>query len=170
MRSFDELFYAHLQDVYFAEKQLLKALPKLAKNSTNARLSKAFTDHLQETETHVDRLERVFDMVDKNPRARKCEGIMGIIAEGEEVMEEVENDAVRDAGLVASGQAAEHYEIALYGALIAWAEVLGLEDAVPLLSETLDEEKRADALLTSIAGEGVNEEAAEQTKEMAEQR
>jgi ferritin-like metal-binding protein YciE len=169
MRSFDELFHAHLQDVYFAEKQLLKALPKLAKNSTNAQLSEAFTNHLQETESHVDRLERVFDMMDKKPRARKCEGILGIIAEGEEVMEEVDDDAVRDAGLVAAGQAAEHYEIAMYGALIAWAGLLGLDDAVPLLSETLEEEKKADALLTAIATEGVNDEAAERKTEMVEQ-
>jgi ferritin-like metal-binding protein YciE len=168
MKTMQELFHAQLQDVYFAEKQLLKALPKLAKNSTNEQLGEAFTNHLHETEDQVDRLEKIFELIDKKPRGRKCDAIIGIISEGQEVIEDVDDDAVRDAGLVAAGQAAEHYEIARYGTLIAWAKLLGLEDAVELLNETLAEEKKADELLTSIADGGVNEAAAERPREAAE--
>ena len=169
MKSIDELFYAHLQDIYYAEKQLLKALAKLAKKSANEKLAEAFTNHRDETEGQVERLEKVFEMIDKKPRAKKCEAILGIIAEGEEVIEEVDDKAVRDAGILAAAQAAEHYEIARYGTLIAWAGVMGLDDAVPLLNETLEEEKKADELLTTLAEDGINEEAAEQSKELAEQ-
>ena len=168
MKSMEELFHAQLQDVYFAEKQLLKALPKLAKNSTNKELREAFTNHLHETENQVDRLEKVFELIEKKSRGRKCDAILGIIAEGKEVIEEVDDDAVRDAGLVAAGQAAEHYEIARYGTLVAWAELLGLEEAVDLLNETLAEEKKADELLTSIAEGGVNEAASDRPREAAE--
>jgi ferritin-like metal-binding protein YciE len=168
MRSMEELFHAQLQDVYFAEKQLLKALPKLAKNSTNEQLAQAFTHHLKETEGQVDRLEKIFELIEKKPRGRKCDAILGIIEEGQEVIDDVDDDAVRDAGLVAAGQAAEHYEIARYGTLAAWAQLLGLGDAVELLNETLAEEKKADELLTSIAADGVNEAAAERPREAAE--
>jgi ferritin-like metal-binding protein YciE len=168
MRSMEELFHAQLQDVYYAEKQLLKALPKLAKNSTNEQLPEAFTTHLHETEGQVERLEKVFELVEKKPRGKKCDAIIGIIAEGQEVIDKVDDDAVRDAGLVAAGQAAEHYEIARYGTLVAWARLLGLDEAVELLNETLEEEKKADQLLTSIADEGVNEAATERSQEAAE--
>ena len=168
MKSMEELFYAQLQDTYFAEKQLLKALPKLAKKSTNAQLAEAFAHHFKETEGQVERLEKVFELIDKKPRSRKCDAILGIIAEGQEVIEEVDDKAVCDAGLVAAGQAAEHYEIARYGTLVAWAELLGLEDAVELLNETLAEEKKADELLTSIAENGVNEAAFERPQQAAE--
>jgi ferritin-like metal-binding protein YciE len=168
MKSMEELFHAQLQDVYYAEKQLLKALPKLAKNSTNDRLAEAFTNHLHETEGQVDRLEKVFELMEKKPRGKKCDAILGIIAEGQEVIDEITDDAVRDAGLVGAAQAAEHYEIARYGTLIAWAELLGLEEAVEQLSETLDEEKNANQLLTSIAEDGVNEAATERPQEAAE--
>jgi ferritin-like metal-binding protein YciE len=167
MKSMEELFYAQLQDVYYAEKQLLKALPKLAKNSTNDRLAEAFTNHLHETEKQVDRLEKVFELMENKPKGKKCDAILGIIAEGQEVIDEVGDDAVRDAGLVGAAQAAEHYEIARYGTLIAWAELLGLEEAVDLLSETLVEEKNANQLLTSIAEDGVNEAATERPQEAA---
>jgi ferritin-like metal-binding protein YciE len=168
MKSMGELFHAQLQDVYFAEKQLVKALSKLANNSTNEQLVEAFTNHLEETERQVERLEKVFELIDKRPRGKKCDAILGIIAEGQEVIEEVDESAVRDAGLVAAGQAAEHYEIARYGTLVAWAELLGLDDAVELLNETLAEEKKANELLTSIAEGGVNEAAAERPREAAE--
>jgi ferritin-like metal-binding protein YciE len=168
MKSMEELFHAQLQDVYFAEKQLLKALPKLAKNSTNEQLAAGFEKHLKETEGHVERLEKVFDIIGETPRAKTCDAILGIIAEGQEVIEKVDDDAVRDAGLAAAGQAAEHYEIARYGTLAAWAQLLGLDDAVELLNETLAEEKKADELLTSIAADGVNEAAAERPREAAE--
>jgi len=161
MQSMDELFHALLQDVYFAEKQLLKALPKLAKKSTNGKLQEAFTTHRDETEGHVERLEKIFEAIGKKPRGKTCDAILGIIAEGEEVMHKVDDEAVRDAGILAAAQAVEHYEIARYGTLRAWAELLGQQEAVGLLGETLAEEKHADELLTSIADGGVNESAAE---------
>jgi ferritin-like metal-binding protein YciE len=168
MKSMEELFHAQLQAVYFAEKQLLKALPYLAKNSTNEQLAQAFARHLKETEGQVDRLEKIFALIEKEPRGRTCDAILGIIAEGQKVIEDVDDDAVRDAGLVAAGQAGEHYEIARYGSLAAWAQLLGLDDAVELLNETLAEEKTADELLTSIAANGANEAAADRPREVAE--
>ena len=160
MRSMEELFYALLQDVYFVEKQLLKTLPKLAKKSTNEKLREAFTTHRDETEGQVERLEKVFKAIGKKPRGKTCDAILGIIAEGQEIMDEVDDEALRDAGILAAAQAAEP-EIARYGTLRAWAELLGQEEAVELLSETLAEEKHADELLTSIADGGVNESATE---------
>jgi ferritin-like metal-binding protein YciE len=159
MKSMEDLFYNLLQDVYYAEKQLVKTLPKLAKKSTSPELEKAFMDHRAETERHVERLERVFEMIGKKARARKCDAILGIIKEGEEVMKQAGEDGICDAGLLAAAQAAEHYEIARYGTLCAWAKTLGHDDAVGPLQETLQEEKKADALLTSIAESGVNEAA-----------
>lgn len=159
MKSMDELFHALLQDVYYAEKQLVKTLPKLAKKSSSAELEKAFSDHLKETEGQVERLEKVFEIIGKKPHAKKCDAILGIIAEGDEVIEESDDEAVRDAGILAAAQAAEHYEIARYGTLCAWADQLGYEDAKNLLGQTLDQEKKADELLTSIAEGGVNEAA-----------
>ena len=159
MKSMDDLFYNLLEDVYYAEKQLVKTLPKLAKKSTSPELEKAFMDHRSETEQHVERLERVFEMIGKKARARKCDAILGIIKEGEEVMKQADENGICDAGLLAAAQAAEHYEIARYGTLCAWAKTLGHDDALGPLHETLEEEKKADALLTSIAESGVNEAA-----------
>jgi len=159
MKTMEELFHALLQDVYYAEKQLTKALPKLAKAAENKELKKAFTDHLKETEGHVERLEKAFGMIGKPAKGKKCDAILGIIEEGKEVIEEVDDDQVLDAGLIASGQAAEHYEIARYGTLIAWAKVIGKPQVARLLHETLQEEKKADELLTKIADRAVNEQA-----------
>jgi ferritin-like metal-binding protein YciE len=161
MRSMDDLFHALLQDVYFAEKELLKTLPKLAKKSANETLRQALTDHRDETEEQIARLEKVFEAIGKKPRGKTSAAMLGIIAEGQHVIDEVEDDAVRDAGILAAAQAAEHYEIARYGTLRAWAELLGQDEVVELLSETLDEEKHADELLSSIAEGGVNESASE---------
>ena len=161
MKSMDDLFYALLQDVYFAEKQLVKTLPKLAKGSESSELAEAFTDHLEETKGHVDRLERAFEMIDMRAKAKRCDAILGIIAEGDEVMKEAaDNPGIRDAGVLAAAQAAEHYEIARYGTLCAWAEQLGKDEVAELLHQTLDEEKNADERLTSIASKSVNREAA----------
>jgi ferritin-like metal-binding protein YciE len=162
MKSMDELFHALLQDVYFAEKQLLKALPNLAKKSADERLQEAFTTHHDETQEHVARLEKIFEAIGKKPRGKTCDAILGIIAEGEEIMGEAKGGALRDAGMLAAAQAAEHYEIARYGTLREWAKLLGREDAAELLGETLAEEKHADELLTSIANGGINESATEQ--------
>jgi len=161
MQSLDELFHSLLQDIYYAEKQLLKALPKLAKKSTNINLQEAFSTHRDETEEHVARLEKVFEIIGKRPRGKMCDAILGIIAEGEEVIEDVRDGAVRDAGILAAAQAAEHYEIARYGTLREWAKLLGQEEAADLLDKTLGEEKHANELLTSIAVGGLNESANE---------
>jgi ferritin-like metal-binding protein YciE len=159
MKSMDDLFHALLQDVYYAEKQLLKALPKMAKKTSDAELEKAFLTHKDQTETHVERLEQAFEMIDRKPRAKKCDAIIGIVAEGEEVIEETDDEQIRDAGLLAAAQAAEHYEIARYGTLCAWAKQLGKPEVARLLHETLEEEKETDLLLTRIADRSVNQAA-----------
>jgi ferritin-like metal-binding protein YciE len=159
MKTMDDLFYALLQDVYYAEKQLVKALPKLAKKSTDRQLQKAFTDHLEQTKGQVERLEKVFEMIDKKPRGKKCDAILGIVAEGEEVIKEADDEDVLDAGILAAAQAAEHYEIARYGTLCAWANQLGKPQIARLLHQTLEEEKKADGLLSSIAERSVNKAA-----------
>ena len=156
MKTMDDAFYLMMQDVYYAEKQLLKALKKMAKNATNTKLQKAFLDHRGETEGQIERLDEAFGMIDKKPRGKKCEAILGIIAEGDEVMDEAEDDNVLDAGLVAAGQAAEHYEIARYGTLVAWAKQAGKPQLARLLNQNLEEEKKADALLTKLAEAQVN--------------
>lgn len=160
LKSMDDLFLHLVKDIYYAEKQILKALPKMAKNTENADLKQAFEHHAQETEGQVERLERIFKMLDKAPRGEKCPAILGLIEEGQEVMDEGEEPAVVDAGLLAGAQAVEHYEMSRYGTLIAWARQLGLDDAVPLLEKTLEEEKKADQLLNRIALAAVNRQAA----------
>jgi ferritin-like metal-binding protein YciE len=162
MKSMDDLFHNALQDVYYAEKQLLRTLPKLAKSSSNPELERALSDHKRQTQDQVRRLEEVFDMIGKKPRAKKCDGILGIVAEGDEVLKEADEGTICDAGIIAAAQAAEHYEIARYGTLCAWAKALGKSDAARLLKETLEEEKEADKLLTSIARSEVNEAAISQ--------
>jgi ferritin-like metal-binding protein YciE len=160
MKSMDQLFHALLQDVYYAEKELTKALPKMAKEAKNDELKKAFSHHLEETKGHVQRLEKAFEMIGKPAKGRKCDAILGIVAEGDEVIDEVDDSGTLDAGLIASGQAAEHYEIARYGTLCAWAKQLGKAQLASLLHDTLEEEKRADALLSKIAEQTVNQRAA----------
>jgi len=151
--SLNALFEDSLRDMYYAEKKLTRILPKMSKKATNPELADAFTSHAEETQDQVDRIEQVFGMIDKTPRAKKCEALEGLSAEGDHVMEEAEEDGVMDAGLVASAQAVEHYEIARYGTLIAWANQLDMSDAASLLEESLAEEKAADEKLTGIAGQ-----------------
>jgi len=160
MKTMEELFHALLQDIYYAEKQLTKTLPKMAKEADNEELKKAFTDHLKETEGHVERLEKAFEVIGKPARGKTCDAILGIIAEGKEVIEETDDDQVLDAGLIAAGQAAEHYEIARYGTLCAWAKLIGKPQVARLLHETLEEEKHADKVLNEIAERAVNRQAA----------
>ena len=155
-----DAFLDELRDTYDAEKQLTKALPKLAKAATSPELRAAFESHLEETRGHVDRLEQVFASLDEKVRGKHCEGIAGIIDEGKSLMEEDFDEATMDACLIAAGQRAEHYELAAYGTLVAWARGMGHTEAEKLLQETLDEEKAADEKLTQIAESGVNEEAA----------
>lgn len=159
-RTLQELFLSTLQDIYHGEKQILKALPKMAKHSTTPELKEAFQHHLQETEGQVERLLRVFELMDKSARGRTCEAIEGLVEEGKEVMSEAETGEVMDAGLIAAAQAVEHYEIARYGTLIAWAQELGQKEAAQLLEQTLQEEKKANDLLNKIALERVNQHAA----------
>jgi ferritin-like metal-binding protein YciE len=161
MQSLDDLFYALLQDVYSAEKELLKTLPELAKKSTNKTLQQAFADYRGESEEHLERLEEVFEAIGKMPRSKICEAMLGIITESRHVIDEVEDDAVRDAGIVAAAQAAGHYQIARYGTLRAWAELLGEDEIVELLSDSMEEKKHADELFSWIAEGGVNESASE---------
>ena len=159
MKTMEELFTALMQDVYYAEKELTKALPKMAKEAEDKDLKRAFTEHLKETEGHIKRLEKAFEMIGKPAKGKKCDAILGIIAEGKEVIEEVDDNETLDAGLVAAGQAAEHYEIARYGTLCAWAKLIGKPQIAKLLHETLEEEKKADGLLTKIAERSVNQHA-----------
>ncbi|MEO9188543.1 MAG: ferritin-like domain-containing protein [Acetobacteraceae bacterium] len=160
MKSLDELFMHFLQDVYYAERQLLKALPKMAKNAQEPALKAAFTVHREETVHQVERLEQVFEHLGKRAKGVPCEAIKGLIEEADEVLEESDVGAVRDAGLAACGQAVEHYEIARYGALIAWAQAGGHKEIVGLLQQTLDEEKKADKLLNDLATKHINKSAA----------
>ena len=156
-----DAFIEELRDTYDAEKQLIKALPKLAKAAASTDLRAAFEMHLEETRGHVERLEQVFESLDEKPRGKHCEGIAGIIEEGKSIMEEEFDDATMDACLIAAGQRAEHYEMAAYGTLIAWAQSMGHTEATHLLQGILDEEKAADKKLSSLAEGGINQEAAD---------
>ena len=151
LNTLDALFEDGLRDMYYAEKKLVKTLPKMAKKASSEELADAFNFHKTETEGHVERLEKVFEMLGKTARAKKCEAMEGLAKEGSHVMDEAEEDGVMDAGLIASAQAVEHYEIARYGTLVAWANQLDMADAASLLEENLAEEKAADEKLTSIA-------------------
>jgi len=155
-----DAFIDELRDTYDAERQLLKALPKLAKASSSPELREAFESHLEETRGQIERLEQVFAGLDEKVRGKHCDGIAGIIEEGKSVMEEDFDEVTMDACLIASGQRAEHYEMAAYGTLVAWARAMGHEEAANLLQQTLDEEKAADEKLTSLAEGGINEQAA----------
>jgi ferritin-like metal-binding protein YciE len=156
-----ELFEDGLKDIYFAEKALLKAIPKMIDNATSEELIDALTNHLAETENQVLRLEEVFESIDKKAEAVKCEAMVGLIKEATEIMEECEEGSMRDAGIIAAAQKVEHYEIATYGTLRQFAETLGLTKAANLLAETLEEEKAADVKLTEVAVEAINIEASE---------
>lgn len=157
-----ELFVDELKDIYWAEKALTKAIPKMIKNATSPELVEALTNHLDETEEQVKRLEEVFSSIDEKVAAKKCEAMAGLIKEGEEIMKETEKGVVRDAAIILAGQKVEHYEIATYGTLCAFAKVLGEEEAKDLLGETLSEEKNADETLTQVAESSINLEAHEQ--------
>jgi ferritin-like metal-binding protein YciE len=158
--TLQELFLTHLQDIYHGEKQILKALPKMAKSATTPELKQAFEKHHDQTEGQVERLQRIFELMNKSARGKTCEAIEGLVEEGKEVMTEVQSGEVMDAGLIAAAQAVEHYEIARYGTLRSWAEQLGMKEAAKLLGQTLSEEKQTDELLNKIAMSSVNRKAA----------
>jgi ferritin-like metal-binding protein YciE len=159
-KKLNDLFLDTLKDIYFAERQVLKDLPKMAKAAKSAELKKAFLTHRDQTEQHVERLREVFELIGRRAQAKTCEAIKGILEEGEEIMEEYSGSEALDAGLLAATQAGEHYEMSRHGTLKTWAGQLGLKDAVSLLDETLQEEKETDALLSSLAESSVNQEAA----------
>ena len=147
-KGLEDLFLATLKDVYYAEKQILRALPKMAKAAESDELRQAFEKHRAETEGHVERLEEVFEAIGKKAQGKTCEAIQGIIEEGKEIMEDFAESEALDAGLIAAAQAVEHYEISRYGTLRTWAQELGLTDAAGLLEQTLAEEKKTDQLLS----------------------
>ncbi|HET6228047.1 MAG TPA: ferritin-like domain-containing protein [Bacteroidia bacterium] len=160
-----ELFENALKDIYWAEKALTKALPKMAKNATSSELVEAIENHLKETEGQVEKLEQVFGLLDKKAVAKKCEAMAGLIKEGEEIIQDTEKGPQRDAGIIAAAQKVEHYEIATYGTLRTFAETLGLDEAAEILEEILDEEKNADQVLTEVAISTINIEALEEAEE-----
>lgn len=154
--TLSDLYVEELKDLYSAECQIVKALPKIIKAATNPELKEAFTDHLEQTKRHVDRLVQVCDLFGVSPKGKKCHGMEGLLEEGAEVIDRELDPAVRDAGLAAAAQHVEHYEMAGYGSVSTWAEQLGYESHVDLLRQTLDEEKEADCLLTEIAERALN--------------
>jgi ferritin-like metal-binding protein YciE len=159
-KTLDDLFLETLKDIYFAEKQILRALPKMAKSANSDDLRSAFEKHQAETEEQVERLEQVFEMLGKPARGKTCEAIQGLVDESKEIMDDFKESPALDAGLLSAAQAVEHYEISRYGTLRTWAQQLGMRDAVKLLEKTLQEEKKTDELLTKLAEKSVNREAA----------
>lgn len=158
-KTLDDLFLDTLKDIYFAERQILKALPKMARAASSEDLAEAFRNHKEETEGQVERLQQVFEILGKPARGKTCEAIQGIIAEGEEIIEEFKGAPALDAGLISSAQAVEHYEMARYGTLLAWARQLGKKDVVKLLEETFEQESKADLELSKLAEKSVNASA-----------
>lgn len=161
MEDLRDLLIDELRDIYDAEHRITKALPKMAKNAGSDELREGFELHLEETEGQIERLEQIFELLGENPKRKKCEGIVGLLEEGEEKMGEDAHQSVLDAALIASAQKVEHYEIASYGTLRTYAQLLGNQDVAALLEETLQEEKATDEKLTALAEAGINEAAAQ---------
>lgn len=159
-KTLHDLFLETLKDIYYAEKQILRALPKMQRGARSPEAKKAFATHHDETEIQVERLEKIFDLLDKPARGKQCPAILGIIEESKEIMEDFADSPALDAGLLSSAQAVEHYEITRYGTLKTWAKQLGMDDAAELLDQTLQEEIKTDKLLTQLAQSGENAKAA----------
>jgi Uncharacterized protein conserved in bacteria len=155
-KTLEDLFHETLRDIYYAERKIVKALPKMARGAQDQKLKDAFQKHKDETEGQIERLQQVFEIIGKQPRAKTCPAIDGIVEEGEEILEEFKGSPALDAGLLAAAQAVEHYEISRYGTLRSWAQELGLADAVALLDATLKEETKTDESLTRLATTAVN--------------
>lgn len=158
-KTLEDLFHDTLKDIYYAERQIVKALPKMARGAQSPELKAAFEKHRDQTENHVERLQQVFELIGKRAQGKTCEAIQGIIAEGEDIMDEFKGTAAIDAGLISAAQAVEHYEIARYGTLKTWAQMLGHKDAMNLLDQTLREEAQTDELLTKLAVSAANQKA-----------
>jgi len=163
-----KLYVEELRDVYNAEQQLVKALPKMAKGASSDELREAIETHLTETKGHVERLEQIFEGLDESPKGKTCKAMKGLVEEGSEILEEKGEESVLDAGIIAAAQKVEHYEIATYGTLRTWADLLNEDEAAGLLQETLDEEGEADKKLNDLAEEIVNPEALSETQEEEE--
>ena len=159
-KTLDDLFLETLKDIYYAEKQIVKALPKMAKAAQSPQLKSGFEKHLEESEAQIERLDRVFEIIGKPARGKTCEAILGILDEGKSIMDEFKGTAALDAGLIAAAQAVEHYEIARYGTLKTWAQQMGLNDAARLLDQTLREDIATDQKLTQLAEAEANRKAA----------
>jgi ferritin-like metal-binding protein YciE len=159
-KTMHDLFHETLKDIYFAEKHILRALPKMAKGAHSDKLREAFITHRDETEGQIERLDQVFELIGKPARGKSCEAILGLLEEGKEVMEDFAGDPALDPGLLSAAQAVEHYEISRYGTLKNWAKQLGIDEAVPLIDMTLQQEKNADNLLSKLASAKINLEAA----------
>lgn len=159
LNTLKQLYIEELRDLYSAENQLLKALPKMAKGASSEELTLAFENHLDQTKVHVERLEEIFERLDENPKGKTCQAMKGLVEEGSEILEEDGEESVLDAGIIAAAQKVEHYEIASYGTVRTFAQLLGEDEAAEVLQETLDEEGDADKLLTQLAQEIVNPEA-----------
>lgn len=164
-----KLFEEELKDIYWAEKALTKAIPKMIKNATSEELIEALEDHLEETQGHVQRVEQVFELLGKSPQAKKCEAMEGLIKEAEEIMEESDPGVMCDAGIILAAQKVEHYEIATYGTLCTFAKTLGLDEIKDILGDTLEEEKTADETLTGVAESAINVKAAQTGEEEEEE-
>lgn len=158
-KTLEDLFHDTLKDIYYAERKILRALPKMAKGARSPELTAAFTKHRDETEVHVERLQQIFEILGKRAQGKTCPAIDGIIEEGEEILDEYKDTAALDAGLVSAAQAVEHYEITRYGTLKRWATELGMQDAATLLSQTLNEESATDKALTALADASANQKA-----------
>lgn len=158
-KTLNDLFHETLRDIYYAERKILKALPKMARSAQSEKLKNAFLKHRDETEGQVERLQQVFEIIGKNARGKTCAAIEGIVEEADEIMEDFKGTPALDAGLLAAAQAVEHYEISRYGTLATWARELGLKDAVTLLEQTLAEESKTDEALTKLAETAVNQAA-----------
>jgi ferritin-like metal-binding protein YciE len=167
-KQLSDLFHDTLKDVFHAEKQIARALPKMARAANSDELRQAFETHKQETEGQIERLEQVFEIFGKRAQAKPCEAMQGLVAEGQEIIEDFKDSDALDAGLVSAAQAIEHYEIARYGTLRTWAQQMGMNDAAQLLEQTLEEEKKTDALLTQLAESSANQEAESGDLEMEE--
>lgn len=158
-KTLEDLFHDTLKDIYYAERKILKALPKMARAASSPDLKEAFQKHKDETEGHVERLQRVFELMGKRAQGKTCDAIEGIVSEGEEIIDEFKGTNAIDAGLISSAQAVEHYEITRYGTLKRWAEVLGMKEAADILGQTLAEESKTDEALTGLADASANEMA-----------
>jgi len=160
-KTLQDLFFDGLKDIYYAERKALKANQKMARAAESDELRQAFENHVEQTHGQIERLQKMFELLEKRPQGKTCEAIDGIIAEGEEVMEEYKGTPAMEAGMIAAAQAVEHYEITRYGTMRRWAEVLGMKEAVPLIEQSLKEEEETDKLLTQLADKAANQKAAE---------